>query len=91
MVDNKAGIRFLVDVFIRAYKAGKLRLLFNILIAMLQAKISWDLAMGRLKGEFHGQLVDGAVEKFKSENPKSFECDASGIPGMNAWKEAQGK
>jgi len=86
MVDDNAGIRFLVDVFIRAYKAGKLRLLFNILIAALQAKMSWDLAMGRLKGEFYGQLVDGAVEKFKDENPDKFALKTN-IPGFKKWIE----
>ena len=84
---DRAGIRLLVDIFIRAHKAKKLGLLFEILIATFQAKMSWDAAMGRLKGTFYGQLVDGAADKYKRENPRDFECDVSGVPGMARWQK----
>jgi len=88
---DRMGISLIVDIFIRAYKAKKLGLLFEMIVAALLAKQSWDTAIGRLKGEFYGQLVEGAVNKFKNEHPADFVADTSGVEdgAFDRWKAAQ--
>jgi len=87
---ERVGIRFIVGVIILAIKTGQLNLLVDILVEVVRAKLSWDVAIGRLNGEFYGQLVKGAEQKFKSENPDLFKVK-SNIPGYDKWKEQNEK
>jgi len=88
---ERVGIRFIVDIIILAIKTGRFNLLVDILVAVIRAKLSWDVAIGRLNETFYQKQIDQAVDKYKSEHPKDFETDVSGIPGMEKWLKEQGK
>lgn len=84
--NDRKMIRLLVDIFIRAYKAKKLGLLFEILVAAFQAKMSWDTAVGRLNDSFYQKEIKGATEKYREENPDLFKVKFD-IPGYDKWRE----
>ena len=78
-------IRFAVRVFIEAWKAGQLRLLFNVIITGMELKLSWEEQMGRLTGEDYAKQIKNAVEEYKAKYPENFQTKIK-IDGYEKWK-----
>lgn len=84
--DRKA-IRFAVDVFILACKTGKLKLLLEIILQGIRAKLSWDMMMERLNGEFYTKQVRAAVLDYQNKHSEDFRTAIRGelADGYEKW------
>ncbi len=84
----KKKINFGVKIFIKFAKAGKLRLLFEMIITGMELKLTWEKAMDLANGKYFTKQVENAADKFKTDNPDKFSAKVN-IPGYDKWEKSQ--
>jgi hypothetical protein len=85
---QRDGLKLAIKVFVEAWKAKRLRLLFNLIITGMEMELSWDEQIGRITGEYYAEQIKVAVEEYKTENPQNFTAKIN-VPGYAKWLESQ--